>query len=137
MDLPQCLEIQLANRNHGNLFMHIWSLQGFREELVRGSGLGNFIADALTSFVFFRQLPDWVEITSLATDPWFQGRGHMRALIQELKAILPAGRPMKLEVHHLNQSALGLYKEVGFIVEGERKNYYGPGGHALLMGLSL
>ncbi|MEU0455134.1 hypothetical protein ABZ322_19380, partial [Streptomyces sp. NPDC006129] len=44
----------------------------------------------------------------------------------------------RLAVHPANEAALGLYKSLGFVAEGDvRRDYYGPGEDRLLLRLDL
>lgn len=53
---------------------------------------------------------------------WARGGGAARAL---------------LEVRHDNAPAVALYRNLGFLVIGERRDYYATGVHALVMELEL
>jgi ribosomal-protein-alanine N-acetyltransferase len=140
-DAGSCLQILLDLRAFGNLNMHMWSLQSFKSEFEHGGGFGIFVEGRLKAFLFFRYSPDWLEVSNLATDPWYQGRGLMTQLMQHLlqTAVLisKSAKSIKLEVHQQNIAALGVYKRSGFTIDGLRKNYYGHGAHAVLMSRAL
>lgn len=75
------------------------------------------------------------EIMTIAVHPEHQRRGlgsaFMRAMLEPAEA---AGvRHVLLEVEVGNDAAVTLYEHFGFIRNGVRPNYYGPGIDALLM----
>lgn len=53
---------------------------------------------------------------------WARGAGAARIL---------------LEVRHDNEAAVAFYRGLGFLEIGERRDYYAPGAHALVMELGL
>ncbi|MDP3725967.1 MAG: N-acetyltransferase [bacterium] len=76
-------------------------------------------------------------ISGLALMPQFQGKGTGRkVLIKVLKEFKNAKR-IDLAVHPNNDSALKLYKSLGFVVESQKENYYGDGEPRLILGLNV
>jgi ribosomal-protein-alanine N-acetyltransferase len=75
------------------------------------------------------------EIMTIAVRPSHQGKGLGSALLRQmLDASDAAAVPrVLLEVEVGNDPAIGLYERFGFVRNGIRPNYYGPGIGALLM----
>ena len=86
----------------------------------------------IQGFILWRDTGAAWEISFLATDPKFQGRGVMKTLIEQMKHLRPADRPIWLEVHEQNKIARALYVKVGFALIGQRPRYYSDGGTAIL-----
>jgi GNAT superfamily N-acetyltransferase len=62
------------------------------------------------------RLPGWVEISAVATDTEYRGRGYGRALTAALAArIRVAGQMPFLHVYPDNKAAVALYKSMGFV----------------------
>ncbi|MFA5536750.1 MAG: ribosomal protein S18-alanine N-acetyltransferase, partial [Bacillota bacterium] len=83
---------------------------------------------------------DEAHITTIAVNPAFRGKQFGKLLLAELlarAAILGADKAT-LEVRPSNQAAQNLYKEMGFVVAGSRKQYYTDTGEdAIIMWKSL
>ncbi len=78
------------------------------------------------------------QITNVAVSKEFQNRGIGYAVITEMLAIAREEglKSFTLEVRESNQNAIKLYKKLGFMKEGIRKNYYeNPTEDALIMWL--
>ena len=83
---------------------------------------------------------DEVHLGTIAVDPDFRKRGIgeslIRTLLQEMAG--EGAVRVELEVRKSNNAALSLYQKFGFLIEGERKNYYSDNHEdAILMGLSI
>ncbi|MCD4752289.1 MAG: ribosomal protein S18-alanine N-acetyltransferase [Anaerolineaceae bacterium] len=83
---------------------------------------------------------DEVHLGTIAVDSKFrkQGIGEtlIRTLLQEMAS--EGAVRVELEVRRSNIAALSLYQKFGFIVDGERKNYYSDNHEdAILMGLTI
>ncbi len=69
----------------------------------------------------------------------FRGRGlgreFLKLLLEELKG--KGVKRLLLEVSDKNIPAIGLYRSLGFLESGRRRNYYPDGSDALLMELHL
>ena len=88
----------------------------------------------LLAFLSFRQLPDFYEISVLATDTAAQKMGVQTQLIQYLQDLAAKQRiDILLEVHHENEAALRLYRRLGFLLVHSRTNYYQDGAEALVL----
>lgn len=92
-------------------------------------------------FSLFRQVGEEAELLTLAVHPEIWNNGLGRALVIEgCSALLAHGCDVVfLEVARGNGRALSLYRNIGFLVTGERRNYYNASetGTAYLMRLSL
>ena len=124
-----------------------WNLAQFSDSALHDCFTVICLDDQLVGFAIFQQVLDDVSLLNIAIEPSHQGQGHAKALlIHQLKQlVLQGARQCFLEVRVSNYNAIGLYKSLGFIVVGERKNYY-PATHngekntrenALVMRLSL
>jgi len=72
-------------------------------------------------------------VYSIAVDPEFRGRGLGRVLLGTalIRARKRGCRIVHLEVDPANQGAVNLYRSMGFVPDGERIDFYGPGESAL------
>lgn len=87
----------------------------------------------ILGFLCFRQMPDFYEISVLATDPSAQKTGVQTQLIEYLQGLAAKQRiDVLLEVHHENERALSLYLKLGFLMIHSRQNYYQDGAKALV-----
>ena len=79
---------------------------------------------------------DEASINNVATDPDFRREGIAELLITELirRASERGAVSFNLEVRENNTPAISLYKKMGFLPVGVRKNYYSnPTENALIM----
>ncbi len=123
-DLDQVLEIERAS------FTNPWSREMFLWEL---QNVG-------VSYAYVLRTPEWpvaafctiwvvldeIHINNVAVRPEYRGQGAGRQLLDfilRLGASLGARRAT-LEVRRSNAAALKLYQNLGFRVEGTRRNYY-------------
>jgi ribosomal-protein-alanine N-acetyltransferase len=95
---------------------------------------------AVVGFVIARLIPPEAELESIAVEGKAQRRGVARKLFSALAGAL--GRSgvdeIMLEVRAGNEAAQGLYRFLGFAVEGRRRGYYAdPVEDAVLMRLRL
>jgi [ribosomal protein S18]-alanine N-acetyltransferase len=88
----------------------------------------------LDAFVLLRKINnETFEIECLATRSDKQNKGIMDFLLRRIIDNLNgAARELWLEVHEQNTKALALYRKIGFIQTGIRKNYYLDGSAAIL-----
>lgn len=86
----------------------------------RTSELGTFIGiydgDALVAMAGERlRLPGWVEISAVAVDPAYRGKGYGKALTAALAARIRASNQMPFLHVYDDIPAFGLYKKMGFV----------------------
>ena len=91
-------------------------------------------------FIVERAGPDFT-LMDICIHPDFQGQGLAKQLMAELvaQAKQQQAEHIFLEVRASNHTAIGLYKSVGFVETGVRKNYYPKGAEredAILMMLA-
>jgi ribosomal-protein-alanine N-acetyltransferase len=86
-------------------------------------------------YVGLMAVPPEGDVQTVAVAARAQGRGLGRLLLDAL--VDEAGRrgctQLFLEVEEGNEPALRLYERAGFEQQGRRRDYYGPGVHALVM----
>lgn len=114
-----------------------WSEQTMRT-LLTLPGVMALLAEE-EGLLLLRQAADEAEVLTLAVRPEARRRGVAHALMETGLVLLAAGgaRRLLLEVAAENAAALGLYNGLGFTRAGERRDYYGPGRHAWLLGREL
>lgn len=89
----------------------------------------------ILAFVVLRELPDAWEVSALASNSQFMGRGHMLSLLSDVIERFTRGdngKELWLEVHEKNQPARQLYQKLGLVEVGRRSRYYSDGGSAVL-----
>ena len=94
----------------------------------------------IKGFVIALVAPPEAELETIAADSRVQRQGIGRRLLGELTAqVVRAGvTEIHLEVRASNQSALGLYRALGFVKVGARTGYYSdPKEDAVLVRLAL
>jgi ribosomal-protein-alanine N-acetyltransferase len=99
-------------------------------------------ARQILGFVVYSRVLDEASINNIAVDPGQQGAGVGRALLcAALDIMRESGAGVcHLEVRASNKVARSLYKSLGFLTDGRRKNYYRTDTgreDALLMSLAL
>ena len=80
------------------------------------------------------------QITNIATHPDFRRMGYGRAVVEALIKYAKNNRleSVSLEVRESNKAAIALYTDLGFKVEGKRKDFYTkPTESALVMVLRI
>ena len=80
------------------------------------------------------------QITNIATHPDFRRMGYGRAVVEALIKYAKNNRleSISLEVRESNKAAIALYTDLGFKVEGKRKDFYKkPTESALVMVLRI
>ncbi|MES2962492.1 MAG: GNAT family N-acetyltransferase [Bdellovibrionota bacterium] len=112
----------------------IWTQAQVENECVHGGWVLELedAAQPIMAFIFVWDIGSAWEISFLATDPAARGQGLMRRLIEYVKSIRPADKPLWLEVHEKNEPARKLYEKAGFNEVGRRAEYYSDGGTAVL-----
>ncbi|MBN7798516.1 ribosomal protein S18-alanine N-acetyltransferase [Parahaliea mediterranea] len=109
-----------------------------------GSGAGALVAEVdgrVAGFLVWQRVLDEASIHNVAVAPRARRRGIARDLVRHLRGELPDDTTRcLLEVRASNHGALALYRGLGFVEDGRRRNYY-PVEHgredAVLMSLDL
>lgn len=70
----------------------------------------------------FRDLPGWLHVVAMWTDPSWRGHGAGSAVLEHLKAwSAAAGLRVHLDVETTNLGARRLYERAGFVATGETR----------------
>ncbi len=115
-----------------------WTRNAIQAEIENPLSLGWVSLDkvVITGYIFIRKNGSESEIMTVGVSPENQRKGIGEKLISHALAQLPQGSTVNLEVSHLNEGALTLYKKIGFIVTATRKSYYPDGSDGLCMQLN-
>lgn len=99
--------------------------------------IGNDMAGAAA--LLFRKDSPSARLYSLATAEAFRGRGVARALMEACarESRQRGCTALRLEVHHRNDAAIALYRQLGFEIVREKPRYYADGGPAFVMSKQL
>lgn len=84
----------------------------------------------IAGFVLIQDAPDHQDVLLLVVAPLYRRQGIARRLMQTL---LTLKKQMFIEVEATNTPALSLYQSLGFEPIGQRRDYYGPNRHAIVM----
>jgi ribosomal-protein-alanine N-acetyltransferase len=135
---------------HRAAFRHNWSAEDFVALLAEPTVFALAVrvrtlvrGRPLAGFVLVRFTADEAEILTIAVDPRHRRRGYARLLMDDVIRRLYRERvaALFLEVERANAPAVGLYRSLGFVVAGERRNYYSAprdgDGTALVMRLQV
>ena len=97
------------------------------------------VDEKILAYVIIQTLYDEMEIMRFAVVPNRRREGLGKKLLKLLtsKATELELKKIILEVNSINYKAINLYKSLGFIEVGRRKNYYKQGEDALLMDLNI
>ncbi len=117
-----------------------WSESSIRSELDNpwAVWLTAWEGDHLLGYIGVQYGPDGGDLLTIATDPESRGKGVARALIAAMTERMREKNLqwLTLEVRPSNEDALRLYRGLGFIEVGRRRNYYrSPTEDAVLMTL--
>lgn len=120
-------------------FKEPWSKEAYEKELT--NIMANYrvitVENEVVAYGGFWKILDEADINNIAVKKEYRGMGFgkmlMNALIEDAKA--QNVKAMTLEVRVSNQSAISLYKKLGFKEAGTRKKYYPDNEDALIMWL--
>jgi ribosomal-protein-alanine N-acetyltransferase len=90
----------------------------------------------VVAYAGLRKVIDEGHITNLAVKKMYRGQGIGKIIVNELlnRGFKIGLRKFTLEVRISNETAISLYKSLGFTIAGQRKNYYEkPKEHGLIM----
>lgn len=135
-DLDRVLEIESSS------FVRPWTRRHFQDEM-ESPGSSPVVAvtpdKEVAGYLCLKQVLDEAEILDVAVDPDFRGRGVGRRLV-DWAVLFCRERKLNLlclEVRVGNHEAIALYRRLGFLEVGRRRNYYENGDDAILMDLSI
>lgn len=130
---------------HEKCFEKPWSAQSFQElfflETTRGFSV--FEGEQLIAFALLTVVDEEAEVLTFCVSPSRQSQGIGYFLMKEILLLLKyyGCNRCFLDVDEKNISAIKLYKKLGFIICGERKNYYvgkfGNKSNSLIMNLEI
>jgi len=113
---------------HGRCFDKGWTPASFAQLLGKpGCGLAIASNDGVfVGFIMFQRAEVEAEIVTLAVDPSVRGEGIGKCLVEELAdwARQSGVETLFLEVASNNETAIALYRNVGFVENGRRPEYY-------------
>jgi [ribosomal protein S18]-alanine N-acetyltransferase len=115
-DLPEIATIQAAAPE-----APVWPPASYLDYDCRVALVDGRIAGFLVSHKVAAQE---CEILNIAVDPAIRRRGIGRALVDASLSAAPHGTTWFLEVRESNAAAIRLYKSIGFVPTGHRKDYY-------------
>lgn len=140
-DVPDSSQLfDLTNENYTT--GSPWSVNGFEEDLksVHAHYGMVLLEQKCIGFIGYHNVFGEAEITNFVVAKKFQRQGIASQLLQCCleKWCVEKVEQVFLEVRESNQSAIQLYKKMGFITIGTRKQYYKqPIENALIMQLTL
>ena len=130
-DLDAILAIEQAS------FPRPWSKRSFESELFRIRT--HFLVweqdETVAGYIIFWYVLDEAEIADVAVADSFKRLGIAKRLIEHCMSLHDDINVVHLEVAKDNIPAVSLYKKMGFIENGEIKDYYGAGRNAYRMSL--
>lgn len=126
------------------IFPTPWSLSSYQFEVEKNAASKPWVLEAqdehgkhvIAGYIVPWLLVDEVHIANIAVAPQFRRLGLARKMLRHslIKAAQDGAISASLEVRASNNAAQALYRELGFIEVGRRKNYYHNNGEdALLM----
>ncbi len=112
-----------------------WSATGWQEELAQAAARIWYadVSGQLAGFVALRGAAGQYELLNIAVAQTQQRQGIATALLRHALAALGPVQ-ITLEVSTGNRAAQALYRKMGFVVLGTRKQFYDDGSDALIMG---
>ena len=124
--LPQ--DLDQVSALEAEIFSLPWSRQGFADSLKQENTLYLVALEGtrVVGYCGLLQALDEADITNVAVDREYRGRGIGQAMLSNL---MERGKyrgiiAYTLEVRKGNDSAISLYRKLGFLEEGIRKNFY-------------
>jgi N6-L-threonylcarbamoyladenine synthase len=119
----------------------VWSRNMFYEELSQPGSTWWVAHDRgqIVGFAGAQHTADGLDIMDVVVDPARRREGIATRLLARVTydGQMLGATSATLEVLHSNESALELYRKLGFTQVGLRRDYYGPGSHAVIMRAEL
>ncbi len=105
-----------------------WSRSMFAGELAKPSSvcLGAFQGEDMLGYLIVARYVDAWHVMNVAVDGGFRGRGIARGMLERLFEMTAGDveRGYTLEVRVSNETAIDLYRRLGFAETGVRRGYY-------------
>ncbi len=105
-----------------------WSRSMFAGELAKPSSvcLGAFQGEDMLGYLIVARYVDAWHVMNVAVDGGFRGRGIARGMLERLFEVTAGDveRGYTLEVRVSNETAIDLYRRLGFAETGVRRGYY-------------
>lgn len=125
-DLDEVMAIE------AQVFSLPWSKQSYMGEL-KNQFATYLVCDKeaeVTGYVGIWVVFEEAHITNVAVAPKWQGQGLGRVLMEEAEKVARSKNALRilLEVRPSNHAALSLYKSLGYMETGRRKEYYSDNG---------
>ena len=129
--LKQIVEIEQSS------FRKPWSENDFKKDIKNSTSI-NFVyihKSNVIGYIFGLHIIDEYHLFNLAVKKIYRKNKIAIKLFEYLEQYLKSieVKTVLLEVSTSNLQALNLYEKVGFIRNGQRKNYYAKGDDAILM----
>jgi ribosomal-protein-alanine N-acetyltransferase len=105
-----------------------WSRSMFAGELAKPSSvcLGAFQGSDMLGYLIVARYVDAWHVMNVAVDEPYRGRGIARGMLERLfeSTVGDVERGYTLEVRVTNETAIALYRRLGFVETGVRRGYY-------------
>lgn len=123
-------------------FEQSWSREAFVNELTLNRSAYYLVLEEdgnICGYCGFWLIVDEAHITNIAVHPDQQGKGYGLRLMGAVMLLAHSlgARQMTLEVRVSNEKAQNLYRKLGFVGQGVRRQYYADLEDALIMWLDL
>ena len=121
-------DIEQVSRIEEVCFSVPWSAKAFEEAIGKPDALylAALEGDEILGYCGAYVILDEADINQVAVKASFRRQGIGKKLLEELLRQLEAQgiKAVTLEVRKSNRAAVALYESFGFVLEGQRKNFY-------------
>lgn len=136
-DLDAIMELETSGFSHAG-----WSRDSWADELASSDRQVLAYRDAddrVVAVATIQLVDDFADLLRVVVAPERRGQGIARKLLiaSILMAQASGAARILLEVEEENPPALAVYTRLGFTPIDRRRDYYGPGLHALVMELPI